>query len=292
VPTGAFNTNSGAAFPIEGGIETGHNPATWTVTTVIDSLNFLFDISESLQQPTSTSNATGGTLSAASGVGAGASGDVFVTLAGGTSGATIPDFAGIGLGGTVTDGSVTWQNVGPATYAAGSGQTGLNNPASLKLGGPGSAGGTGTYLVADAWQGGTAYAQYAVIEAPIGVLQMALTAFTSGASRPPFVPNGVPVLDPNVNLVGQEVAETNAGGGSWVCLGRSIYATCMPDDDNTTNQGGFSNPALVVADYLQTAKNEFGLGATLTGDSIDTVIAAANLCDEAVVIEIFPPPAA
>jgi hypothetical protein len=66
----------------------------------------------------------------------------------------------------------------------------------------------------------------------------------------------------------------------------------MPDDDNTTNQGGFSNPALVVADYLQTAKNEFGLGATLTGDSIDTVIAAANLCDEPVVIEIFPPPGA
>jgi hypothetical protein len=225
---------------------------------------------------------------------AGGDGDVFVTTGGGTSGAATapPDFASVSFGGTITDGSVTWLNVGVPIYAAGSGQTALNNPASLKLGGPGSAGiGPGTYLVADAWQGSMAYGQYAIIEAPIGVLQMALTAFTSGVTRPPFVPNGVPVLDPNVNLVGQVVAETNVGGGSWVCLGRSMYATCMPDDDNTTNQGGFSNPALVVADYLQTPKNEFGLGATLTGDSIDTVIAAANLADEPVVIEVFPPPA-
>jgi hypothetical protein len=290
VPAGAFNVNNGAAFPVEGGIYTGHQPATWTVVTVTDAYNFLFDISESLQQPTSAAMSTGGAIDASIG-GAGGSGDVFVTIGGGTSGATIPNFAGVGIGGTVTDGSVTWLNVGFPVYAAGSGQTGLNAQTSIKLGGPGANiaalnGGTGTYLVADAWQGSTAYAANAVIEAPIGVLQMAQSAFTSGVTRPPFQPNGVPP-----DLVPGTVISETTGGGSWVCLGRSMYATCMPDDDNTTNQGGFSNPALVVADYLQTPKNQFGLGTTLTGDSIDTIIAAANICDEPVVIEVFPPPA-
>jgi len=81
---------------------------------------------------------------------------------------------------------------------------------------------------------------------------------------------------------------TPDGGGGWICLGRSKYATCLPDVDGTQNQGGFSNPALVIADYLQTPKNQFGLGTPLTADSIDTVIAAANICDEPVVIEVFP----
>ena len=108
-------------------------------------------------------------------------------------------------------------------------------------------------------------------------LQQAQGLFVTGANRPDFTANGL-------NLLG---GTTPDGGGSWICLGRSQYATCLPDDDGTQNQGGFSNSALAVADYLTTPKNEFGLGAELTLDSIDTVIAAANVCDEPTVIEIF-----
>ena len=71
------------------------------------------------------------------------------------------------------------------------------------------------------------------------------------------------------------------------CPGRSPYATVLPDDDGTQNQGGFANPALVIADYLTAPRDQFGLGATLTSDSIATVIAAANICDEAEAIEVF-----
>ena len=183
-----------------------------------------------------------------------------------------PDFALTNKGQTFSEGGCLWLCAGAPIYAAGSGLTGLNNPQSNKLGGPG-----GSALIADAWQGTFQYLSGAVIEAPIGWLQQAQGLFVTGANRPDFTANGL-------NLRG---GTTPDGGGTWICLGRSQYATCLPDDDGTQNQGGFSNPALVVADYLQTPKNQFGLGAGLTSDSIDSVIAAANICDEPVVIEVF-----
>jgi hypothetical protein len=186
------------------------------------------------------------------------------------AGPAAPDFGAIAPGATLGDGSCLWLNCRNPIYAAGSGQTDLNNVGSMKLGGPG-----GTVLIADAWQGtaGTR-AVGTVIEAPIGWLQMVTVAGQSGASRPNFatVFGGVTAGD---------------GGITWVCLGRSQYATCLPDNDGTQNQGGFSNSALCIADYLTTPRNQFGLGATLTLDSIDTVITAANVCDEPVVIEVF-----
>jgi hypothetical protein len=189
----------------------------------------------------------------------------------GVSGAAEPNFASAWqTGATVADGTCLWTNAAFPTYAAGSGQTQLNNPTSCKLGGPG-----GTILIADAWQGGFQYVVGTIIEAPIGWLQqVTASSGVTGATRPSFP----------TNVAGSTVVD---GGINWVCLGRSIYATCLPDDDGTQNQGGFSNPALVLADYLQTPKNEFGLGAELTVDSIDSVIAAANICDEPAVIEIF-----
>jgi hypothetical protein len=181
---------------------------------------------------------------------------------------TPPNFAGVAAGATVSDGTCLWKNCLFPMYAAGSGQTLLNNPTSSKLGGPG-----GSILIADAWQGGLGYLANTVIEAPLGWLQMATTVGVSGSNRPNFATKqGVPTPDNTM---------------AWVCLGRSIYATCLPDADGTTNQGGLSNPALCIADYLQTPKNEFGLGATLTYDSIDTVIAAASICDTPTVIEVF-----
>lgn len=189
-----------------------------------------------------------------------------------SSGAVAPDFAGTPPNGTVADGSASWLNCGSPEFAAGSGRTGLNDPFSNKLGGPG-----GAMLIADSWQGNTtlnSLPPFIVIEAPIGWLQQANGLFATGFNRPTFA-----------TALG---AQTPDGTGSWTCLGRSPYATCMADPDGTTNQGGFSNPALVIADYLQTKKNEFGLGATLTADSLDTVVAAANICDEPVVIEVFP----
>jgi hypothetical protein len=193
-----------------------------------------------------------------------------------SSGLSLPNFGGTQPGSSLFDAGCVWLNCGPASYAAGGGRTALNNPASSKLGGPGASPngpGGGVMLIADAWQGGV-NAQSGIIEAPIGYLQQANGNFVTGPFRPPFAIHlGDPVLD---------------GGVIWTCLGRSKYATCISDPDGTQNQGGFSNPALVLADYLQTPKNEFGLGAALSADSIDTVIAAANICDEPVVIEVFP----
>ena len=202
---------------------------------------------------------------------------VFIQIAApGVSAATVPNFQSIAFGGTIIDGGCVWQNAGAPFHAAGSGLTSLNSPTSNKLGGPG-----GTILIADAWQGGisTAWAGTpAVIEAPIGWLQWPNGTFITGQTRPNFS-----------TVLGGTVTDGSlaTGFGAWTCLGRSKYATCLPDPDGTQNQGGFSNPALVVADYLQTPKNQFGLGATLTLDSIDSVIAAANICDEPVVIEVF-----
>jgi hypothetical protein len=192
----------------------------------------------------------------------------------GVSAATVPSFATVA---EPVDGTCLLQNYGQPAYAAGSGLTGLNNPASSKLGGAaqGINGNLGSVLIADAWQGGNSYNTYPhVIEAPIGWLQAVTQLGVSGPNRPGFATEFGGVT-------------TGDGGVNWVCLGRSMYATCLPDPDGTTNQGGMSNPALCIADYLQTPKNQFGLGAVLTGDSIDTVIAAANICDEPVVIEVF-----
>lgn len=303
----------------------------------------------------------------------------------GVSAGVVPNFASVAPGATIVDGTCLWLNCGHAIYAAGFGQTSLNNVGSNKLGGPG-----GSMLIADAWQGtagpSTVYfngqialwsagpgltspgakitlyygsknspadpnlaaafnsgqavyvdivnspfgngkqlvtgigagappgedptvnfltiqapstsfqkiggpnitgniGTYAlesgptvkavgtVIEAPIGWLQVVSVAGQSGSNRPNFA-----------TVLG---GATIDGGITWICLGRSMYATCLPDNDGTQNQGGFANPALVVADYLQTPRNQFGLGAALTADSIDTVIAAANICDEPVVIEVF-----
>jgi hypothetical protein len=187
----------------------------------------------------------------------------------GLSGSVIPNFGSVSQTQTIADNGCLWKNMGAALYTAGSGLTGLNNPLSNKLGGPG-----GAMLIADVWQGTSGYATGQVIEAPIGWLQMASTGGQSGQTRPQNFGN----------IVGEF---TGDGTVLWVCLGRSKYATCLPDADGTQNTGGMSNPALCIADYLQTPKNQFGLGATLTLDSIDSVIAAANIADEAVVIEVL-----
>jgi len=205
---------------------------------------------------------------------AGGAASVFVQQnANGVSAGAAPNFAGVAVGATVADGSCLWKNCSFPIYAAGSGQTALNIPISNKLGGPG-----GSMLIADAWQGGQSTAWRdgitpQIIEAPIGWLQQPNGAFVTGMNRPNFATRlGAVTID---------------NTGAWTCLGRSKYATCcLPDNDGTWNTGGFSNPALCIADYLQTPRNQFGLGVGLTHDSIDTVIAAANICDEPV-IEVF-----
>jgi hypothetical protein len=114
---------------------------------------------------------------------------------------------------------------------------------------------------------------FQVIEAPIGYFQYAASNLTAGTNEPTWSTT--------------RGGTTADNGGSWICLGRSPNATVLTDDDGTQNQGGFSNPALVIADYLSTPRDEFGLGAPLTSDSIETIVAAANICDEPAAIEVF-----
>jgi hypothetical protein len=189
----------------------------------------------------------------------------------GVSGSTIPAFAsnvatGSGAGGTLSDGGCSWLNCGVPIVAAGSGQTSLNNPNSIKLGGPGS-----SMLMADAWQGGTSYSNGTVIESPIGYYQK-YSGGTTGTNLPAFS-----------GLLGSQISD---GGGTWTCLGRSQYATALPDGDGTQNTGGISNSALCLFDYLTTPRQSFGLGVTPDQALIDSTIAAANICDEPVTIMV------
>lgn len=191
----------------------------------------------------------------------------------GVSGATMPPFAANmappingSTGITLSDGTCSWLNCGVPIVTAGNGQTSLNNPGSIKLGGPG-----GSMLIADAWQGGTLYQPGAVIEAPIGYYQQYSGGITL-ANRPLF--SGV---------LGSQISD---GAGTWTCLGRSQYATMLPDDDGTQNTGGISNPALCLFDYLTTPRGSFGLGVTPDLSLIDSVIAAANICDEPVLVMV------
>lgn len=206
-------------------------------------------------------------------IGPSGSQNIFVqqTSGGGTSGSSAPNFQATAIGSSVSDGVLSWLNCGAAIFAAGAtdGSTTLiNDQNSSKL--------VGSMLMADAWHGGYVYGPTAgkqVIEAPIGYLQYAAGNFTAGTAEPTW------------NLT--QGGTTSDNGGSWTCLGRSPYATATPDNDGTENQGGCSNPSLVVADYLTTPREQFGLGAKLNSDSIATVIAAANICDEAQAIEVF-----
>jgi hypothetical protein len=193
--------------------------------------------------------------------------------ASGESGSTIPAFAsyvftGPGTTGIVlADNTCSWLNCGPPLVAAGSGITFLNNQGSIKLGGPNN-----SALIADAWQGSWSYEQGAVIEAPIGYLQQASSLGTTGINRPNF---------------GTTLGGTLVDGGiTWTCLGRSPYATMLPDNDGTQNTGGISNPALCLFDYLTTPRSQFGLGVTADAALIDSTIAAANVCDEPVPIMV------
>ena len=218
--------------------------------------------------------------------------NVFVqTAATGTSGSSEPSFLTTGFGTTVSDGGCTWLNCGWPVFALNNGQnengtvgasgdfasndTFLNDPTSIKL--------VNNILMADAWRGNYKYGTFtsglsnSVIEAPIGYLQYASgsvgTSYESGTNEPSWSTT--------------QGGTTSDGAVTWICLGRSPYATCLPDSDGTQNQGGFANPSLVIADYLTTPKNLFGLGAALTSDSIDSIVAAANICDEPVAIEVF-----
>lgn len=191
----------------------------------------------------------------------------------GTSGPSMPNFSSSvvttsgSTGVTLTDGSCTWLNCGVPIVAAGSGKTSLNSTTSNKLGGPG-----GSVLIADAWQGQTNYTAGEVIEAPIGYFQQCTTTGVSGTNRPIF----------------QEQIDFSVSDGSsgWICLGRSPYATMLPDNDGTQNTGGISNPALCLFDYLTTPRSAFGLGVAPDLALIDSTIAAANVCDEPVTIMV------
>lgn len=202
---------------------------------------------------------------------------VFVqtTSGGGTSGSSAPDFAAIAVGSTLSgDGGCSWLDVGPPSYALNNSDsrvpTFLNSYSSNKL--------QNFILQGDAWGGNLNYGPGTgggqIIEAPIGYLQYAASYILSGQNEPATW----------ATTVG---GTTSDNGYTWICLGRSMYATVLPDNDGTENQGGFSNPALVIADYLSTPRNQFGLGAALTSDSIETVVAAANICDEPQAIEVF-----
>lgn len=191
---------------------------------------------------------------------------------GGTSGSSIPNFSSVAVGSSISDNTCTWLDAGVPVYAAGcslvSLPTFLNRPDSMKL--------QNNILMADAWSGAGAYGPTygsQVIEAPIGYLQYTANNMYAGTNEPTWS-----------TTVGGTTADN---GATWTCLGRSKYATVLPDADGTENQGGFSNPALVIADYLTTPRNQFGLGATLTPDSIESIVAAANICDEPQAIEVF-----
>jgi hypothetical protein len=175
-------------------------------------------------------------------------GVIFVqTNASGTSGATRPNFEGVGsFPATVADGGCSWtsqfgQTMTPGSLCVSNGLS--SNPQGNLL---------NNCLVNDAWLKSQAYSAGDIIEAPVGYLQLVATAGTTGANYPGF----------SLTLGGT----TSDSGVSWVCLGRSSNAISP------------SNPALVLYDYLQ--DTDYGMSAAANTIDVSSVIAAANICEE------------
>jgi hypothetical protein len=191
--------------------------------------------------------------------------------ASGVSGASSPAFGANmvttsgATGITLSDGTCSWLNCGVPMMAAGQGRTYLNNPNSIKW--------VGEILMADAWQGSLLYSAGAAVESPIGYFQQIQATGTSTQVRPFFT-----------TYLGGVTQDSSSN--RWVCLGRSPYATALPDSDGTQNTGGISNPALCLYDYLTTSRHSFGLGVTPDVALINSTIAAANICDEPALIMV------
>jgi hypothetical protein len=165
----------------------------------------------------------------------------------GISGTTSPAFSASSYPTTETDNTCSW-----TTY--GYGQTQIsegvdNSPQGHLVNGR---------LVNDAWAAGSGpYPTDYIIEAPLGYLQMATASSgPSGSTEPAFAKF--------------QGGTTTDGGTTWTCLGRSWHAT------------NSSNPALIVNDYLQ--DTDAGLGVPVASIDSSATIAAANLCEEQVVI--------
>ena len=168
----------------------------------------------------------------------------------GTSSATAsrPNFEGSGTSWpvTVTDNTLSWTTWGQSLATI---ETCIDATPQGHL--------VKNRLVNDVWQPGATYTQNAIIEAPLGYLQQqTASSGTTGTSEPVF----------STTLGGTTTDNTEA----WVCLGRSQHAINP------------SNPALVIYDYLQ--DSDAGLGASAASIDSSSVIAAANVCEEQVLI--------
>ena len=161
----------------------------------------------------------------------------------GTSGSTRPNFEH--GAGPLTDGTCSWTDTGLGQVAISGGADA--NPQGHIVNGR---------LVNDAWAPGLGYGPVAVIEAPLGYLQMITTTGTGGASEPAFA-----------TTLG---ATTTDGTQVFTCLGRSWHAINP------------SNPALCVYDYLM--DTDAGLGVAAAAIDVSSVIGAANLCEDTVPI--------
>jgi hypothetical protein len=165
----------------------------------------------------------------------------------GTSGTVRPNFeANDTPGTTLTDNTVTWRSSGLDMTVISEGTD--NSPQGHLVNGR---------LVNDAWNVAIGYAQFGIIEAPLGYLQQAtINAATGGSQEPDFAKF--------------QGGTTTDGSQVWACLGRSWHAT------------NSSNPALIVNDYLQ--DTDAGLGVPVASIDSSATIAAANICEEATLI--------
>ena len=113
-------------------------------------------------------------------------------------------------------------------------------------------------LVAESWLPNFTPARYVCIEAPIGYLQMAnVNVGSTGTTRP-------------VTFNTTRGGTTTDNAQTWICLGRSRSALNP------------SNAALCVNDYL--TDSDYGMAASPASVDPDATSAAANVCDEQVVV--------
>ena len=165
----------------------------------------------------------------------------------GTSGSSRPNFeANDTPGTTLSDGTLSWKSSGLNMTTISTGADG--NPQGHIV---------NARLVNDSWQPGVGYGLNAIVEAPLGYLQMSTSSGLLGGSTEPAF---------NLALGGT----TTDGSQTWVCLGRSWHAINP------------SNSALCVNDYLQDA--DAGMGVPASAIDIASVIAAANVCENQAVI--------
>lgn len=121
-----------------------------------------------------------------------------------------------------------------------------------------------------------------VFRDPNGNLQLLIG--NSGPPQPaaPYAPLGIFTTGATEPIWSTTPGQYTADGG--ITVGGKNPWLCLGTPSGFASSGNPSNPALVIYDYL--TNSDYGMGADVSSIDLDSVNAAANICEEQVVVYI------